>query len=90
MALNEVQLPSKVDIYRDVQSISGEILSRSLRWGVFADFLNTMTVEDATAVGIPTDVLTLMGQMRTSLNTIVTAIEDNSAEFEALRKPLII
>jgi len=76
MALTEVQLPTKDQLYRDLQSVAGEIRSRMERWRLAADFIGQMDTDDLDAIGVPAgQVRTDLQQFRTTLNEIVALLE---------------
>lgn len=70
MAQTEIQLPTKAELYRDVKSLANEIALRMLRWKEASDFINTLTPEDLTAIGVPT------GQVRTDLVNLKVVLNE--------------
>ena len=73
MALTELQLPTKAAMYRDVQSLAGEMASRMLRWKEASDFLEKLTADDLTAMSVPEGQLwTDLVEFRTVLGYFVT------------------
>ena len=61
MAITELQLPSKTDLYTIVQNVAGEISQSMHRWSQVAEFLSRMGTADLDAASIPT------GQVRADL-----------------------
>lgn len=79
MPLTELQQPTKVDLYRDLQSVAGEIRSRMERWRLAADYIGTMDAADLDAIGVPVgDIRTDLQEFRTCLNEIVSLLEGNA------------
>ncbi len=70
MAQTEIQLPTKAELYRDVKSLANEIALRMLRWKEASDFINTLTPEDLTAIGVPA------GQVRTDLLNLKVVLNE--------------
>ena len=69
MALTELQLPTKTDLYNNLQAIAGEIVGRMLRWQEASEFLAKLELADLDALGIAA------GQVRTDLVNFRTALD---------------
>ena len=70
MALTEIQLPTKADFYRDIQSIATEVDRIMTRLANVSEFNASLQTADLDAMGIP------VGQVRTDLVDFRVAIED--------------
>lgn len=91
MALTELNTPTKAEVYRNVQDVAGEIKSRGLRWNEMSEFIQSLTVTDLDALGIPAGpVRTDLNNFRTALDAIVAVIESNETVLDVLRRMLII
>lgn len=75
MALTELQLPVKAELYRDIRSLANEIALRMLRFKEASDFINTLTTADLDAMGVPA------GQIRTDLADLKQVLNEMVAYF---------
>lgn len=79
MALTEIQLPSKSDLYNVAQNVAGEISQSMHRWGLIAEFLNSIQSVDLDAMSITdAQVRDDLVNLRLMLNDI-TALWNNQA-----------
>ena len=79
MALTDLQLPVKSDLYNTVQNVAGEVSSAKHRWGLIAAFLNSMATADLDAIGVASgQVRTDLVNLRIMLNEIVALLNNES------------
>lgn len=91
MALTELQLPTKDELYSNLESLAGEVVSRGLRWTEASEFIATIGTADLDAIGVPAgQVRTDMLAFRTALDAVVTAINTNAAAFDKIRRMLVV
>lgn len=76
MALSEIQLPTKTDLYQSVRAIATEMKRVMLRWNEASEFLATVETADLDSLGVPA------GQVRTDLDEFRTALDEVIALFE--------
>jgi hypothetical protein len=78
MALTELQLPTKSDLYNTLQNIAGEISSAKHRWSLVATFINRMTTTDLDAVGVAAGQVRIdLVDLKNLLNEIVSLLNNN-------------
>ena len=99
MALTELQMPTKADFYRDMQSVAGEIKSRMARWQHMSEFIQRMGAADMDAMGIPVgQVRTDLGNFRVMLDELIDLYEGQAVTptnvpdevVDAIRRMLVI
>ena len=79
MALTELQLPVKSDLYNTVQNVAGEVSNAKHRWGLIASFLNSMGTDDLDAIGVATgQVRTDLINLRVMLNEIIALLNNEA------------
>lgn len=79
MALTELQRPTKVDLYRNLQHAATEINNIMRRWESLAEFIATIESSDLDAMGVPTgQVRTDMQEFRTAINELISFFNDTS------------
>lgn len=95
MALTELQLPTKADLYNTLQNIAGEISSSKHRWGLVAAFVNRMDTADLDAIGVAAgqvrvdlvDLKNLLNEIVALLNNqAVTPVKDPQSVIDKCRK----
>jgi hypothetical protein len=99
MAQTEIQLPSKAELYRDIRTLANEISMRALRWQQASDFINTLTVADLDAIGVPAgQIRTDLADLKQVLNELVlyyngsgvTPVKSPDTVMDKLRSMLIV
>jgi hypothetical protein len=68
MALTELQLLSKAELYRNLQNAASEMYQSLERWKMISDFIGTMDTSDMDTIGVGT------GQVRTDLANFRTVV----------------
>ena len=99
MALTELQLPTKAELYQNLKTVANEIRRSLERWDAASDWIASVTVADLDALGVPT------GQVRTDLadlrqlltelsslfnNETVTPAKDPKEVTDRIRQMLVI
>jgi hypothetical protein len=79
LALTELQLPTKAELYQNLRSIANEMRRAMERWEAASDFINTLQAADLDAMAVPAGaVRTDMVQLRTVLQEITTYFSGSS------------
>ena len=79
MALTELQMPTKADLYNTLQNVAGEISSAKHRWELISVFINRMVTADLDAIGVAAgQVRTDLTDLKNLINEIVSLLNNNS------------
>jgi hypothetical protein len=79
MALTELQLPTKAEFYRVIQSIASDIDNCMRRWEAVAEFVARMDTADLDAMSVAAGVVrTDLVDFRIALNNLVSLYNGNS------------
>ena len=90
MALSTFQKAtiSQSELTNQAVNIATEMERMRTRWGHFAEFMALLNASDATELGYTTAETQLLGQLRTAVNNVLTAI-DNETVLDEFRRTLI-
>jgi len=79
MALTELQLPTKTNFYRKLQTVASRMDNLMRDWENIAEFIGFVDASDLDAMGVPSgDVRTHLLNLRTSMNELVAYFKGES------------
>ena len=100
MALTEIQLPTKDELYQNLRTLANEIRRSMERWEAASDFLNDLTTTDLDAMSIPdtgtvrADMVALRVMLQEMVsyfgNNSVTPTNDPKEVVDVIRQMLVI
>lgn len=70
MALTEIQMPTKGDLYANLKSTAGDLLRLMLKFEQVYEFIDKVDTADLDSMGVPT------GQIRVDLNDLRNTLSE--------------
>lgn len=91
MPLTELQLPTKNELYRNVQSVASEVKRTGLKLQEMSEFLADLDTTDFDALSVPVgQVRTDLINFRNAIDAVVTAINAQETALDVVRYMMIV